>query len=246
LCLIRGRNDGGASKSLSDALDRFASIAMRAEEDLTDYYDRFIYDYEAAKRAGVRHRVEVTRDGLTEAEYILRRNAADEEEVAVKFIKKLHEGHYKNLKDEFVHAHAHGRDEYPKTLAAALTLAESRQDTKPVVSVNNIKAAVAYVTQQQEKAGGKRKGGSGHESKPRADEEDSRHTHLQCHKCHQMGHGRNCKIWQAALAEVRKEVCKDSDASADAKPKGDEKKNKKQREHASTTFGVTEELVGYC
>lgn len=238
---LHGREVGSATKRMTDAKDNLARLHQGQSESVGDFYERFRHEWSATKDAGVKYGVEVERGTLTDVAYAARVAAAEDEEAAMIFIKKLDKRRFEPFWRELKNAYDLGRDEYPKTLQRAYTIAQSRREAGlHVVTVSeDAKTAVAYATYGKAGTGGK----------PKADDsgEHNPHAHLECHKCHQNGHiGRNCPLWLAAIEAVKK-----GDLATDSKPSVSDatskKKKKKDKKAGHVTIGAEEaEHVGYC
>jgi hypothetical protein len=118
------------AKKMENARFRFDKITQKSTETVGEFYERFVQNYDAMTSQGSYLYNVIIPPGLPPAQALLihtQQRLQEEALKAMSFIKKLDSTRFKDMRDELDNAYEFGRDEYPRDLTAALTMASRRK-----------------------------------------------------------------------------------------------------------------------
>lgn len=187
------------SKRINEAKHRFERVHQRQSESVGEFYYRFNENYDAMVSQGVHLVQPLIPGGLTneQLQEIFDLHAEQEELLkSMSFLNKLDKIRYSGLMDDLDNAKQFGRDEYPKTLVDAYSLANRyRKNGVRIDSASRGRVErydAAFVT-----ADGRKSSNANKNEKKQQKEAKSNVT---CYHCDEIGHVRSkCPMLAKAI-----------------------------------------------
>ena len=187
------------SKRINEAKHRFDRVHQRQNESVGEFYYRFNENYDAMVSQGAHLVQPLIPGGLTneQLQEIFELHAEQEELLkSMSFLNKLDKIRYSGLMDDLDNAKQFGRDEYPKTLVDAYSLANRyRKNGVRIDSASRGRVErydAAFVTADGRK--------SSNATKNEKKQQKEAKSNVTCYHCDEIGHVRSkCPMLAKAI-----------------------------------------------